>query len=159
MTPLAIRMCRSSNGVSEKHGEVSRELWLKMFPDLADPGAVPITSVTNGVHPPTWIAPAFQHLYRQCLGGTWHEAVRDEQRWAGCVNSLDDSELWATHQSLKGLLIAFIRNRTHTDDTGDIDTIHEHEMHEGTVFARHSDHRFRPARRGLQTLGPDIQRS
>jgi alpha-glucan phosphorylase-like protein len=33
MTPLALRMCRSANGVSEKHGEVSRELWLKMFPE------------------------------------------------------------------------------------------------------------------------------
>ncbi len=57
--------------------------------------------------------------------------VRDEQRWAECLNSLDDSELWATHQSLKGLMIAFIRNRTHTDDTGDIDTIHEHEITKG----------------------------
>ena len=45
MTPLAIRMCRSANGVSEKHGEVSRDLWLKMFPELEPkPSAVPITS-------------------------------------------------------------------------------------------------------------------
>src|SRR6185369_12651433 len=36
MTPFAIRMCRSSNGVAAKHGEVSRNLWLKMFPDLTD---------------------------------------------------------------------------------------------------------------------------
>src|SRR5256884_2541383 len=27
LTPLALRMCRSTNGVSQKHGEVSRELW------------------------------------------------------------------------------------------------------------------------------------
>ncbi|MDQ3749133.1 MAG: alpha-glucan family phosphorylase, partial [Acidobacteriota bacterium] len=33
MTPLALRMSRSANGVSEKHGEVSRKLWLKMFPE------------------------------------------------------------------------------------------------------------------------------
>jgi glucan phosphorylase len=26
MTPLAIKMCRSTNGVSRKHGEVSRSL-------------------------------------------------------------------------------------------------------------------------------------
>jgi len=60
MTPLAIRMCRSANGVSAKHGEVSRGLWLKMFPDLSDAGSVPITSVTDGVHAPTWVAPVFQ---------------------------------------------------------------------------------------------------
>src|ERR1041384_2632781 len=31
LTPLAIRMCRSTNGVSRKHGEVSRALWQKLF--------------------------------------------------------------------------------------------------------------------------------
>ncbi|MEK7856931.1 MAG: alpha-glucan family phosphorylase, partial [Acidobacteriota bacterium] len=63
MTPLAIRMCRSANGVSEKHGEVSRELWLSMFPGGTEVGDVPITHVTNGVHAPTWVAPLFQELY------------------------------------------------------------------------------------------------
>ena len=33
LTPLAIRMCRSTNGVSRKHGEVSRALWQKILPD------------------------------------------------------------------------------------------------------------------------------
>ena len=32
LTPLAIRMCRSTNGVSRKHGEVSRALWQKLWP-------------------------------------------------------------------------------------------------------------------------------
>lgn len=131
MTPLAIRMCRSSNGVSEKHGEVSRELWLKMFPDLADAGAVPITSVTNGVHPSTWIAPPLQEIYRRQLGDNWQQTARDPHAWAEYVNSLSESELWSAHQSLKGLLIAFIRNRTRADETGDIDTIHEHESTKG----------------------------
>ena len=63
MTPLALRMCRSANGVSAKHGEVSRELWHKMYPNAVDASAVPITSVTNGVHAPTWIAPLFQSMY------------------------------------------------------------------------------------------------
>ncbi|MBP9663653.1 MAG: alpha-glucan family phosphorylase [Pyrinomonadaceae bacterium] len=131
MTPLAIRMCRSSNGVSEKHGEVSRELWLKMFPDLADAGAVPITSVTNGVHPATWIAPPFQDIYRRHLGDAWQQTARHPDAWAEYINSLNDGELWSAHQSLKGLLIAFIRNRTRSDDIGDIDTIHEHESTKG----------------------------
>ncbi len=127
MTPLAIRMCRSANGVSVKHGEVSRELWLKMFPDLADAGAVPITSVTNGVHAPTWVAPAFQRLYEQNIGPNWHEIVRDEEAWATAANFLSDESVWNTHQSLKNLLIAFIRERTKSKETGDLDTINEHE--------------------------------
>ncbi|MGE3467527.1 MAG: alpha-glucan family phosphorylase, partial [Pyrinomonadaceae bacterium] len=127
MTPLAIRMCRSANGVSEKHGEVSRDLWLKMFPKLSESASVPITSVTNGVHPPTWIAPAMQALYAGHLGENWHEIVRDDETWATAINFISDDVIWSTHQILKELLIAFIRERTQTKDTGSIETINEHE--------------------------------
>lgn len=131
MTPLAIRMCRSANGVSEKHGEVSRELWLKMFPDLADAGAVPITSVTNGVHAPTWVAPVFQTLYEQNIGENWHEIVRDEETWTTAVNFLSANKVWNAHRSLKSLLIAFIRERTRAKETGSVNTINEHESTKG----------------------------
>jgi starch phosphorylase len=127
MTPLAIRMTRSANGVSEKHGEVSRNLWLEMFPDLDDAGAVPITSVTNGVHPCTWIAPALQTLFDREIGENWHEIVRDARSWSDAVNSLSDIALWETHQDLKNLLIAFVRERTRSKDTGTQDTINEHK--------------------------------
>src|SRR5258708_3806612 len=49
LTPLALRMCRSTNGVSRKHGEVSRELWQGMWPNR-NVRHLPNTSVTNGVH-------------------------------------------------------------------------------------------------------------
>ncbi len=127
MTPLAIRMCRSSNGVSEKHGEVSRDLWLKMFPDMADPDTVPITSVTNGVHAPTWIAPVFQRLYERNVGLNWLEVTRRPDDWAAEIHSLSDGEIWKAHQTLKNLLIAFVRERTRSDETGDHDTINERE--------------------------------
>lgn len=127
MTPLAIRMCRSANGVSEKHGEVSRELWLKMFPDLADAGSVPITSVTNGVHVPTWVAPAFQSIYEKALGPEWNEVVRDADKWAAAITSLADGDIWATHRTLKSLLIAYIRERTSSKETGEHETINERE--------------------------------
>jgi len=127
MTPLALRMCRSANGVSEKHGEISRGLWLKMFPDLSDSGAVPITSVTNGVHAPTWVAPVFQTLYERQIGKNWHEVVRNPDWWISAINSLSDNDIWNAHQTLKNLLVAFIRERTRSKDTGSQDTINEHE--------------------------------
>jgi starch phosphorylase len=135
MTPFAIRMCRSANGVSEKHGEVSRSLWLKMFPDLNDSGAVPITSVTNGVHPPTWIAPAFQRLYGEALGPNWHTIIRDAEAWGSAVESLSDQKIWETHQSLKQLLIAFVRERTKAKETGWHDTINERADTSGFLSA------------------------
>ena len=125
MTPLAIRMCRSANGVSVKHGEVSRELWLKMFPDLSDAGSVPITSVTNGVHAPTWIAPAFQSLFESHLGSDWAQTVSDPDKWMKAIADIDGRKLWNVHLLLKNVLIAFIRERTKRKDTGTSDTINE----------------------------------
>jgi len=127
MTPLAIRMCRSTNGVSEKHGEVSRKLWLKMFPDLADAGAVPITSVTNGVHAPTWIAPAFQSLFCDKFGKDWQLLTRNENAWSAAVAALSDEEIWNTHRTLKSLLVAYVRERVFTKDAGSQETFNEHE--------------------------------
>ncbi|MFN0279544.1 MAG: alpha-glucan family phosphorylase [Pyrinomonadaceae bacterium] len=127
MTPLAIRMTRSANGVSAKHGEVSRALWLKMFPEISDASVVPITSVTNGVHAPTWIAPVFQTIYARHLGADWHELIRNSDAWTKAINSLPDSEIWNTRLTLKNLLIAFIRERTRSKETGTRDTINERE--------------------------------
>ncbi len=131
MTPLAIRMCRSANGVSAKHGEVSRGLWLKMFPDLADPGAVPITSVTNGVHAPTWVAPVFQTIYEQNIGENWHEIVRNDETWQTAIELMADEHIWNAHRTLKSLLIAFIRERTRAKETGSVNTINERENTQG----------------------------
>src|SRR5882672_9419303 len=76
LTPLAIRMCRSTNGVSRKHGEVSRALWQKLWPqETVD--QIPITHVTNGVHAPTWIAPLLRSLYEKYLGRDWQTKLHD----------------------------------------------------------------------------------
>jgi len=127
MTPLALRMTRSANGVSEKHGEVSRELWLKMFPEGTDAADVPITHITNGVHAPTWIAPSFKALYERHIGAHWPELVSDPAAWRTAIDSIPDAELWQSHKQLKRLLIAFIRHRTLSKETGALDTINERE--------------------------------
>ena len=111
LTPLAIRMCRSTNGVSRKHGEVSRALWQKLWPqDTTE--QVPITHVTNGVHAPTWIAPLLQSLFEKHLGAEWRTRLPDRAGWAKAVAQIPDEELWAAHLLLKDRLVAFIRQRS-----------------------------------------------
>jgi len=122
MTPFAIRMTRSANGVAEKHGEVSRGLWKEMFPQGMD---VPISHVTNGVHPPTWIAPAFQRLFETEIGQDWPLLTHDPQAWAKAIAAIDDAKIWQKHVTLKNLLIAFIRRRTLKKEIGGQDTINE----------------------------------
>jgi starch phosphorylase len=127
MTPLALRMTRSANGVSEKHGEVSRDLWLKMFPKGTRSAQVPITHITNGVHAPTWIAPALKSIYERHIGADWPSLLTRPDAWRNAVEQIPDAELWTAHRQLKRLLVAFIRQKTLAKDTGLLDTINEHE--------------------------------
>ena len=127
MTPLAVRLTRSANGVSEKHGEVSRDLWLKMFPEDTQAEDVPITHITNGVHAPTWVAPAFQTLYEKHIGKNWAEILHNETAWREAIEKIPDAEIWNTHRLIKQLLIAFIRLKTFSKETGLHETINEHE--------------------------------
>lgn len=123
MTPLAIKMCRSANGVSEKHGQVSREMWVQMFPEYENAEQVPITHITNGVHAPTWIAQPLKDLYEKNIGTNWPEVLNNETVWNASIDRIDDHDLWKAHQNLKQLLTAFIRHRAvarHGDEWANI---------------------------------------
>jgi starch phosphorylase len=111
LTPLAIRMSRLVNGVSRKHGEVSRALWQRLWPEETIEH-VPITHVTNGVHAPTWVAPLIRSLYEKYLGADWALHLRDPAGWAQSISRIPDEELWAAHLLLKERLVAFIRQRS-----------------------------------------------
>ncbi|MDT5261386.1 MAG: glycogen phosphorylase [Acidobacteriota bacterium] len=110
LTPLALRMCRSSNGVSRKHGEVSRELWNKMWPERRVE-EVPITSVTNGVHAPTWVSPLLRALFEEHVGADWTQVLHDDVAWSRAVASIPDEELWKVRRLQRKRLIAFVRER------------------------------------------------
>jgi starch phosphorylase len=111
LTPLAIKMCRSTNGVSRKHGEVSRALWQKIWPERTI-DEIPITSVTNGVHAPTWVAPLIRAIYEKHIGTNWDEIALQPEVWKRGVEKITDEELWRAHQLLKQRLVAFIRHRS-----------------------------------------------
>jgi starch phosphorylase len=61
MTVLALRLAGQVNGVSKLHGEVSRQMWRSVWPELPV-NKVPIISVTNGIHVPTWTAGEMRHM-------------------------------------------------------------------------------------------------
>ncbi len=111
MTPLAIKMCRSANGVSRKHGQVSREMWVQMFPEFETADHVPITHITNGVHAPTWIAPSLKMLYEKNIGTNWTQVLKDEKAWEEALDKIPVEEIWRIRRSHKRHLIAFIRHR------------------------------------------------
>jgi len=108
MTILALRTSRHANGVSKLHGEVSQTLWKDVWKGVPT-HEVPITSITNGIHTKTWMAPEFSALYTKYLGD-WEEHLTEPEFWRGVIE-IPDAELWETHQKLKQRLVTFVRDR------------------------------------------------
>jgi len=108
MTILALRLSRHANGVSKLHGEVTRSLWKDVWTGVPV-HEVPITSITNGVHTKTWMAPEFSALYSRYLHN-WEEHLTEADFWRGVID-IPDAQLWETHQKLKFRLVEFVRER------------------------------------------------
>ncbi|WP_371098135.1 alpha-glucan family phosphorylase [Streptomyces sanglieri] len=103
MAVMGLRLAQRANGVSTLHGSVSREMFAGLWPGF-DPAEVPITSVTNGVHAPTWVAPEVFRL-RNRYGGT-------PGRWDSATE-VPDRELWELRRSLRAQLVTEVRERLH----------------------------------------------
>jgi starch phosphorylase len=109
MTVLAIRLANTTNGVSKLHGDVSRKMWKSIWPELSE-AEVPITSITNGTHIRSWLAPEVSQLYDRYLAVQWEERPTDHSVWKR-VDHIPDAELWRTHERRRERLVAFSRIR------------------------------------------------
>jgi starch phosphorylase len=127
MTVLALKASRAANGVSELHGEVSRQMWQCLYPDTPVE-KVPIGHITNGIHLLGWMKGTVRQFWRKKLTGggngpvrMWHEKFGDD--WAAAVHSrefwekmadpefVSDEELWALRYKLRRELVEFARRR------------------------------------------------
>ncbi|MFE9041562.1 alpha-glucan family phosphorylase [Streptomyces sp. NPDC007818] len=88
MAAMGLRLAQRANGVSTLHGAVSRAMFAGLWPGF-DADEVPITSITNGVHAPTWTAPE--------VGRLGPDAT--------------DLELWELRRTLRTRLVADVRDR------------------------------------------------
>ena len=109
MTVLALRMSTYTNGVSRLHGEVARQMWNSVYPEL-DQREVPITSITNGIHTFSWVSKDLSQLFDRYLGPRWREDPTDQSVWQRAAN-IPDEELWRTHEHRRARLVAFSRRR------------------------------------------------
>ncbi len=109
-TALSLRLSAHRNGVSEKHGEVSRQMWHDIWPDTG-PETAPIQSITNGVHLRTWISPAMRRVYSRYQPRYWKDQQEKQHVWDTILNIPDD-EFWAAHQQAKQALIAEMHERS-----------------------------------------------
>ncbi len=107
MTVTAIRLSAGVNAVARRHGEVSRQIWRPLWPDLTEE-ELPIGHITNGVHLATWMSHPMMELLDRHLGPDWGNSLDTPGFWEGAL-SLDDAELWSAHAEMKTELMNFIR--------------------------------------------------
>ncbi|MBI3046911.1 MAG: alpha-glucan family phosphorylase [Acidobacteria bacterium] len=109
MTALALRTAGATNAVSALHGEVTRRMWSAIWPDTPHE-QLPVRSVTNGVHVPTWISAEIRALLDKYLGPDWVDH-HDDPAFCERVLRIPDEELWDARQALRAFLFNFIRER------------------------------------------------
>jgi starch phosphorylase len=109
MTVLALRLAGQANGVSKLHGAVSRDMWRIVWPDREEKD-VPITSVTNGIHVPTWISAEMDALFQKYIATDWMEKQDDPRIWQR-VDEIPDDALWNAHVQVKHKLFTYLQER------------------------------------------------
>ncbi|MFB7511537.1 alpha-glucan family phosphorylase, partial [Streptomyces broussonetiae] len=112
MAVMGLRLAQRANGVSLLHGQVSREMFAGLWPGF-DAEEVPITSVTNGVHAPTWVAPEVLRLGAREVGAQRAEdalTVGGPERWDP-VAHIPDQEIWELRRTLREQLVLEVRER------------------------------------------------
>ncbi len=103
MAVMGLRLGQRANGVSKLHGEVSRGMFGALWPGF-DADDVPITSVTNGVHAPTWTDPILTTLAEDTLGASFAEADWMSPR-------VTDADLWRVRGEMRSQLVDDARRR------------------------------------------------
>ncbi|MFJ5779341.1 glycosyltransferase family 1 protein [Streptomyces sp. NPDC093094] len=112
MAVMGLRLAQRANGVSLLHGQVSREMFSGLWPGF-DADEVPITSVTNGVHAPTWVAPEVLRLAARQVGVQRTEdalTVGGSDRW-DAATSIPDQDIWELRRDLREQLVVEVRSR------------------------------------------------
>jgi starch phosphorylase len=111
MAVLALNTSSFRNAVSRLHRQVSQEMFHDLWPQLPL-WEVPITSITNGVHLPSWLNGELAALYDQYLEPDWRQRFNEPGIWEQ-VKEIPDEELLEVHRRRKRRLVNFVRSHQH----------------------------------------------
>ncbi len=105
---LALKIAGKKNGVSKLHGEVSRELFGDVWPNISADES-PITHITNGIHTCSWLAPNLKELYNKYLTPFWQDSIYDDETWKQ-IADIPNEELWKAHVDRKIKLLKLVKD-------------------------------------------------
>jgi len=107
MAFLAARISSAANGVSRLHGDVTRKMVRAMWPGYALE-EIPVDSVTNGAHVPSWVSLEMSALLNRYVGHHWAEEPAASGVW-NRIDRIPDHELWRVHQIRRERLVNYAR--------------------------------------------------
>lgn len=109
MSNLACNLSQEVNGVSMKHGEVSRQILGGLWPGYM-PEELHIGYVTNGVHYPTWTAAQWKKIHSEVFGSDFATHKYDKKCFDG-IYKVDDRVIWNVRNELRARMIETVKNR------------------------------------------------
>ena len=109
LTAFALRLAGQANAVSKLHGSVARKMWSGLYPGKPIE-EIPILSITNGVHSPSWRAAEISELFKKQIENAASPSEYEEQFWKH-ADDIPDEQFWAVHQLMKSRLIRAIQDR------------------------------------------------
>ena len=109
MAHMGLRLAQRSNGVAKLHGQVSRAMFADLYPGF-EPDEVPIGSVTNGVHLPTWAAREMYDVAGDM--SDWQDLAAAEE-WPA-AHRVSAERLWDLRQALRSRLVVMARSALRT---------------------------------------------
>jgi len=110
MAILALKIAGKKNGVSQLHGEVSKELFGELWDNVATV-ETPIEYVTNGIHTCSWLGRNIKDLYNRYFTPYWQDKIHEDETWED-VKNIPDDKLWREHIVRKEKLIELVKKDT-----------------------------------------------
>ena len=104
MAHMGLRLAQRANGVAKLHGVVSRNMFAPLYPGF-EPDEVPIGSVTNGVHLPTWAA---REMYDVAGDMADWQDLASASEWPA-AERVSSERLWNLRNTLRQRLVAMAR--------------------------------------------------
>lgn len=116
MTILGLNITSFANGVSQLHGEVSRDMWKDLWKEHPL-NEVPIEGLTNGIHSHTWLAKEFKELFDRHLGKDWIKKLDNIDTWEA-LEKVPNNEIWEVKNKRRHRLVDYTRDHLIKSETG-----------------------------------------
>ncbi|HEU5002651.1 MAG TPA: alpha-glucan family phosphorylase [Actinomycetota bacterium] len=107
MAVLSFRLSGYCNGVAKLHGQTSRRMFQHLWPDVSF-DEIPIHSITNGIHAPTWVSKEMSTLLDRYVLPEWWDG--GPERWAR-LDDASDEDIWRIREQCRERLVGFVRAR------------------------------------------------